>query len=606
MKFSIFNYQALTKVEKKKIFFDFQFSKRGFTFIDVIVGTALVLIIFMGIFSAYQLGMKVVGQSKNKITATALANEQIEKIRNLPYESVGIIDGQLPVAVGVLASSANIFLNNVEYFIKRNIEYISDEADGIGDEDEGCDLDYKRAEIKVSWGGRFLGEVKMVTDIAPKNKFEEIASCEAQPGGILSVNVFDAYGIMVVSPLIEVFEAAAGELIASYMPLSGKKDIPLATSTYKVLVSKTGYSTDKTYGTDEITTPIKPHPIILEKQTTEISFSIDKVSVFSVNTLSPWGEDFWADSFQNTSKISEMENVVVAEGEAKLATTTEGYYPSGFLISTEISPTNSLNWNEFVFTDSEPIDTDLKYQIYYATNTSWMLIPDADLAGNSEGFNESPVDLSDLDPTVYSQLKLRADFSTNTSISTPILEHWQVSWITSEATPIPNVTSNLRGAKLIGYDVNEAPVYKYSQNFTSINQGQIDIVGLEWDNYTFSVDTETGLNLVGIDPEPQPIGLIPDTILQVNLYLESENSLLVTVQNIETLELIFSAAVRLFNSGLGYDTTQYTNEKGQTYFISLTATTYNLEVQAPGCLDYEGQVSVSGNTTKTVRLERVE
>jgi hypothetical protein len=248
----------------------------------------------------------------------------------------------------------------------------------------------------------------------------------------------------------------------------------------------------------------------------------------------------------------------------------------------------------------------LKYRIYYATNTSWELISDTDLPGNSIGFDESPVDLSGLDSAIYQKLKLRANFFTNTTTTTPTLYDWQISWITSEATPIPNVTFNLRGTKLIGYDVNENPIYKYSQNSTSTSQGQIDTVGLEWDNYTFSVDTETGLNLVGIDPEPQPIGLIPDTILQVNLYLESENSLLVTVQNIETLEPIFSAAVRLFNSGLGYDTTQYTNEKGQTYFISLTATTYNLEVQAPGCLDYEGQVSVSGNTTKTVGLERVE
>jgi len=470
MKFPIFDYQAPAKVEKRKIFFDFQFSKRGFTFIDVMVGTALVLVIFLGIFNAYQLGMKVVGQSKNKITATALANEQIEKIRNLPYESVGIIDGQLPVAVGVLASSTNIFLNNVEYFIKRNIEYISDEADGIGDEDE-CDLDYKRAEIEVSWGGRFSGEVKMVTDIAPKNKFEEIASCQAQPGGILSVKVFDAFGLMIASPLIEVFNTESGELIASYTPVSGKKDIPLATSTYKVVVSKTGYSTDRTYGTDEITTPTKPHPIILEKQTTEISFSIDKISAFSVNTFFP----------------------------------EKG--------------------------DEEPI-------------------------------------------------------------------------------PIADVEFDLRGEKLIGYDVEDKPVYKYSQAHTSDGQGQIDISGLEWDNYIFSVAPETGLYLVEIKPEPDPesgaIGLAPDTTLPVNLYLESENSFLIFVKDDETLEPIFSAMVRLYNVDLAYDNALYTDEKGRSLFIPLESATYNLEIGAPGYLGYQGQISILGHTKKTEELARVE
>jgi type II secretory pathway component PulJ len=46
--------------------------KKGFTFIDVLVGIALMLIVFLGIFGAYQLGLKVVGQSKNKIMAMLL------------------------------------------------------------------------------------------------------------------------------------------------------------------------------------------------------------------------------------------------------------------------------------------------------------------------------------------------------------------------------------------------------------------------------------------------------------------------------------------------------------------------------------------------------
>lgn len=570
---------------------------KAFTLIDVIVGTALVLIVFLGIFGAYQLGMKVVGQSKNKIIATAIANQEIEKIRNLNYESVGVKNS---FPDGVLEASNKILRNNIEYKIERRVDYVIDSADGIAPPADDCPNDYKRAEIKVSWKGRFPGEVKLSTDIAPKNLVQECAT----GGGILSVLVFNAYGVMVSSPLIEIKNPSTDETLKTATPAEGKHYFSLAAGTYKVAVSKSGYSSERTYGTAEVAIPEKPHPIVLTGQLTENSFSIDRVSAFSVNTLSPWGTDSFSDSFLDESKISEKSNVLIENGEAKLARTDEEYLSSGYLISIAISPINLIRWDKLSFLDSEPENTDLKYQIYYLSGTDWLLIPDSDLPGNSTGFGLSPVDLAGLSTSTYSSLKLRANFSTTNSAFSPTLEDWQVSWITEEAIPIGNVTFNLRGEKLIGYDANENPVYKYSRNHTSNSQGRIDITGLEWDNYTFSVEPAAGLNLVGIDPEPQPIALAPDATQNVNLYLSSENSLLVTVQNIETLEPIFSATVRLYN--LDYDNTQYTNEKGQTYFIPLTAATYNLEVQAAGYSGTSTQISVSGYTKKLIKLEQIE
>jgi len=104
----------------------------------------------------------------------------------------------------------------------------------------------------------------------------------------------------------------------------------------------------------------------------------------------------------------------------------------------------------------------------------------------------------------------------------------------------------------------------------------------------------------------QPIGLAPDTSMAVRLILRAENSLLVTVQDIITGGPIFSASVKLSNTGLGYDTTQYTDENGKTYFIPLTAAAYDLEISAQGYSSILTQVSVSGDTTKLVELEQIE
>ena len=177
---------------------------------------------------------------------------------------------------------------------------------------------------------------------------------------------------------------------------------------------------------------------------------------------------------------------------------------------------------------------------------------------------------------------------------------------------IHNITFTLIGTKIIGLDSEENPVPKYSQAHTVNGAGRIEIANLEWDSYIFFIDRETtGLDLVAVESPPgveteQPIDLLPNTQLSIRLVLRAENSLLVTVQDFETNEPIFSAGVRLQNTGLEYDKAQYTDDKGQTYFIPLEAGTYDLTVEAPGYQGYVGTVPVSGDTTQTISLERIE
>ena len=162
------------------------------------------------------------------------------------------------------------------------------------------------------------------------------------------------------------------------------------------------------------------------------------------------------------------------------------------------------------------------------------------------------------------------------------------------------------GIKLLGKIASEDPVYKYSTTTTTNSSGHKDIQNLEWDLYTFSIAPATGLNLINIQPSPQPVNLMPDANSSVKLYLGAQNSFLLTVQDVSNLEPIFSATVRMYNTGLGYDQTQYTNMKGQTYFIPLNNATYNLEISSSGYLSTSTTVSVSGDKTKIIKLEQEE
>lgn len=566
----------------------------AFTLVDVLVGTFLILVVFVGIFGAYQLGLKVTGQSKNRITAIGIANGEIEKIRNLPYTSVGI-QGGFPS--GTLVATENITRNSVQYTITRRVDFVVDSADGIAYPDDDCPNDYKRAEIDVSWQGRLGGSVKMHTDITPINLVQECSNS----GGILSVSVFDSHGIMVNSPLIEIKDPATDQNIKTATPVSGNHYFSLPAGTYKVVVSKSGYNTERTYGTSEIATPEKSHPIVIDGRLVEISFSIDKVSSFSVDTLSPWGENSFSDSFQDSTKIAESSNVVIENGEIKLVQNGEQYAAEGYVISETIEPGDISSWAEFNYSESTTSGSTIRYQVLYLQGENWVLVPDADLPANSSGLAPPPIDLDRLGIDFYPKIRVKATLiSLGSQEETPVLYSWQVSWKTTIPTPIPNIPFELIGEKIIGYDSAENEVPEYSENLVSDSGGHKNISNLEWDNYTFSVSPTAGLDLISVDPSPQPISLQPDTAVSVKLYLDSQNSLLVTIKDFVTLEPIFAASVRLYKGG--YDVTQNTNENGQTYFIPLSVGNYSLEIQAVGYSAVSSSVQVSGDDTITINL----
>ena len=460
--------------------FHFPSSPKGLTFIDIIVGTALMLIIFLGIFGTYQLGLKVVSQSKARIIATTLANQKIEEIRNLSYKEVGTTPHLADEPEGSLPKIETISQNNIEYTVETTIKYISDCFDGPqsaecpeAPEVDDCVKDYKRAKIKVSWATPFEGEVDFITDVAPDNLNQEVEECTGAVAGVLSVSVFDAEGNPVSLPLITIIDPDTGNTLTTDQPPAGKYNFVLPPATYKVKITKSGYSSDQTYREGDIyngktiTEPVKSHPSVYEGKLTEVGFSIDKVSLMSVQTRGTKGQ---------------------------------GY------------------------------------------------------------------------PVIH------------------------------------NVTFKMEGAKRVGKDEQGAPIYKYSQNLTTNGPGEINISNLEWDSYSFYVNS-SDYDLIDIESPPgtattQPIDLLPNSTKEVRLILKAENTLLVRVQDASTTLPIFGASVRLSYNNLEYqyDETQPTNEEGKTFFIPLEEVIYDLEVRADGYNIYTGQVSVSGDKTEIVNL----
>lgn len=104
----------------------------------------------------------------------------------------------------------------------------------------------------------------------------------------------------------------------------------------------------------------------------------------------------------------------------------------GFAVGTTTSDaidftdgTSGNAWGTLAFTDVET-SSDLKYHIEYFVDDAWTLIPDSDLAGNSSGFDASPVSLLGLDTGTYPTIRLVAVLTD--SGASPQLQDWTVNW----------------------------------------------------------------------------------------------------------------------------------------------------------------------------------
>src|SRR5690606_31670850 len=61
-----------------------------------------------------------------------------------------------------------------------------------------------------------------------------------------------------------------------------------------------------------------------------------------------------------------------------------------------------------------------------------------------------------------------------------------------------NVPIIVKGEKTIGVDVADQPVYKFSQEFVTNENGELTIENLEWDNYYISVPDQSSYSISGL------------------------------------------------------------------------------------------------------------
>ena len=160
---------------------------RGMSLVDVLVGIALILIVFLALMGLLRASLPVSSSSKAKAGATTVAMTQMEYLRSLSYNDIGTVGG---IPAGAVPQYATTTFNGIPYGVRTFVQYVDDPADGSGSGDSnGIITDYKRVRVTITYTFRGTErEVGIVSTIAPQGIESTVG------GGTLLVNLVDAVG----------------------------------------------------------------------------------------------------------------------------------------------------------------------------------------------------------------------------------------------------------------------------------------------------------------------------------------------------------------------------------------------------------------------------
>ncbi len=263
-------------------------NKKGFTLVEVLVGTAVFVIIAIAAYNAYVSLFQLIALNQNKVLALDLANEQFEIARNMPYAVVGVVGG---IPNGNIPRIQNLTRGGITFTVTTTVRNIDLPFDGIigGTPSDLSPADNKLVQVEVSCDGcKNMQPITLVGQVAPKNL--ETASVN----GALFIRVFDANGQPVQGASVHVVNVATSTTIVidDVTDANGMLqlvDVPPGDNAYRIIVSKSGYSTDRTYPISDPSNPnpTKPDSTILLQRVTQVSFAIDRLSTIHFSAVSP-------------------------------------------------------------------------------------------------------------------------------------------------------------------------------------------------------------------------------------------------------------------------------------------------------------------------------
>ena len=258
----------------------------GFTLVEILIALTLFILISVSIYSVSNNILGVISRNQVRSIAVSVIENEIETLRNMQYESVGIVGG---FPVGMLEAEKTVTVRGVEFSLSTTVRTIDDPFDGTigGNPNDTAPADYKLVEFEIVClnCSTQIKPIEITTTVAPPS-LETTTN-----NGALFVRTFDASGQPVVNADVHVENNVLNPTITiddetNVDGVLQLVDIPTSTQSYEIAVSKDGYTSEQTYtpGEPSNPSPVNSHSTVATQAITTISFQIDKVS--TVNLIS--------------------------------------------------------------------------------------------------------------------------------------------------------------------------------------------------------------------------------------------------------------------------------------------------------------------------------
>jgi type II secretory pathway pseudopilin PulG len=261
-------------------------SWKGFTLIESLVFLFLFSVISLTFFQTYAVGTRLIIDSKNRLGATALANQKMEIIRSIDYDAIGTTTG---IPAGDLLEDETISVNTTKYEVHTFVQYVDDSFDGTVATTDTIPTDYKRVRITVSWG-----DLSPDRSVALFGSFSPNGIESSSGGGVLSINVLDGSGSGVPGAAVNIVNSAAGIAVTPTTDATGNITLPGAPAgveAYVLTVSKAGYFGAATYPAYPASTfnPVDVHASVVADVLNQKTIVVDQSSDIALTTADPFG-----------------------------------------------------------------------------------------------------------------------------------------------------------------------------------------------------------------------------------------------------------------------------------------------------------------------------
>src|SRR3990167_4647444 len=258
----------------------------GFTLVEILIALTLFILISVSIYSVSNNILGVISRNQVRSIAVSVIENEIETLRNMQYESVGIVGG---FPVGMLEAEKTVTVRGIEFSLSTTVRTIDDPFDGTigGNPNDTAPADYKLVEFEIVClnCSTQIKPIEITTTVAPPS-LETTTN-----NGALFVRTFDASGQPVVNADVHVENNVLNPTITindetNVDGVLQLVDIPTSTQSYEIAVSKDGYTSEQTYtpGEPSNPSPVNSHSTVATQAITTISFQIDRVS--TVNLVS--------------------------------------------------------------------------------------------------------------------------------------------------------------------------------------------------------------------------------------------------------------------------------------------------------------------------------